>query len=218
MMPVNNGVLSYNMNFILALDIAGTFAFAVSGAFAAMEKKLDPFGVIIIAFVTAIGGGTVRDLLIGDLPVTWLMNEMGIIVIIAAVVLAMLFSTILRRLSNLLFFFDAAGLGLFTLIGIEKGIANGFSPGICIALGTITGCFGGVLRDVLLNNVPLIFQKEIYASACIVGGIIYFLLQYFSVDAAFAQIIMIVLIVTIRLLAVRLKWSLPAVYRFNQSQ
>lgn len=102
------------MNFLFALDIAGTFAFAVSGAFAAMEKKLDPFGVTIIAFVTAIGGGTIRDILIGDLPVSWLTNETGIFVIVGAVVLSLLFSRFLRRLSGVLFFFDAAGLGLFT--------------------------------------------------------------------------------------------------------
>jgi uncharacterized membrane protein YeiH len=112
-----------------------------------------------------------------------------------------------------LLIFDAAGLGLFTLIGIEKGISHNFSPGICIALGTITGSFGGVLRDVLLINVPLIFQKEIYASACILGGSVYFLMVYLSVEIEITQVVVIVLIVTIRLLAVRLKWSLPNSYR-----
>jgi uncharacterized membrane protein YeiH len=201
------------MDFIFILEIAGTFAFAVSGALAAMDKKLDPFGVIIIAFVTAIGGGTIRDVLIGDLPVSWLLNQTGIIVIIVAVIIALLFSAPLRKLSHLLFIFDAAGLGLFTLIGIEKGIAHGFSPGICIALGTITGSFGGVLRDVLLNNVPLIFQKEIYASACIIGGIVYFVLLRFAVDVVFVQLLVIVLIVATRLLAVRFNWSLPTTYK-----
>ena len=201
------------MDFLLALEILGTFAFAVSGAFAAMERKLDPFGVIIISFVTAIGGGTIRDILIGDLPVSWLMNSTGISVIIVSALASLLFTPTLRKLSNLLLIFDAAGLGLFTLIGIEKGITHNFSPGICIALGTITGSFGGVLRDVLLTNVPLIFQKEIYASACILGGSVYFLMIYLSVDIAITQVVVIVLIVTIRLLAVRLKWSLPNSYR-----
>jgi len=201
------------MDFILALEILGTFAFAVSGAFAAMERKLDPFGVIIISFVTAIGGGTIRDILIGDLPVSWLMNSTGISVIIVSALASLLFTPTLRKLSNLLLIFDAAGLGLFTLIGIEKGITHNFSPGICIALGTITGSFGGVLRDVLLTNVPMIFQKEIYASVCILGGSVYFLMIYLSVDIAITQVVVIVLIVTIRLLAVRLKWSLPNSYR-----
>ena len=201
------------MDFLLALEILGTFAFAVSGAFAAMERKLDPFGVIIISFVTAIGGGTIRDILIGDLPVSWLMNSSGISVIIVSALASLLFTPTLRKLSNLLLIFDAAGLGLFTLIGIEKGITHNFSPGICIALGTITGSFGGVLRDVLLTNVPMIFQKEIYASACILGGSVYFLMSYLSVEIAITQVVVIVLIVTIRLLAVRLKWSLPNSYR-----
>ena len=201
------------MDFLLTIEILGTFAFAVSGAFAAMERKLDPFGVIIISFITAIGGGTIRDILIGDLPVSWLMNSTGISVIIVSALASLLFTPTLRKLSNLLLIFDAAGLGLFTLIGIEKGISHNFSPGICIALGTITGSFGGVLRDVLLINVPLIFQKEIYASACILGGSVYFLMIYLSVDIAITQVVVIVLIVTIRLLAVRLKWSLPNSYR-----
>jgi len=201
------------MDFLLAIEILGTFAFAVSGAFAAMERKLDPFGVIIISFVTAIGGGTIRDILIGDLPVSWLMNSSGISVIIISALASLLFTPTLRKLSNLLLIFDAAGLGLFTLIGIEKGITHNFSPGICIALGTITGSFGGVLRDVLLTNVPMIFQKEIYASACILGGSVYFLMSYLSVEIAITQVVVIVLIVTIRLLAVRLKWSLPNSYR-----
>ena len=201
------------MDFLLTIEILGTFAFAVSGAFAAMERKLDPFGVIIISFVTAIGGGTIRDILIGDLPVSWLMNSTGISVIIVSALASLLFTPTLRKLSNLLLIFDAAGLGLFTLIGIEKGISHNFSPGICIALGTITGSFGGVLRDVLLTNVPMIFQKEIYASACILGGSVYFLMVYLSVEIEITQVVVIVLIVTIRLLAVRLKWSLPNSYR-----
>jgi len=201
------------MDFLLTIEILGTFAFAVSGAFAAMERKLDPFGVIIISFITAIGGGTIRDILIGDLPVSWLRNSTGISVIIVSALASLLFTPTLRKLSNLLLIFDAAGLGLFTLIGIEKGISHNFSPGICIALGTITGSFGGVLRDVLLINVPLIFQKEIYASACILGGSVYFLMVYLSVEIEITQVVVIVLIVTIRLLAVRLKWSLPNSYR-----
>src|SRR5687767_10639469 len=151
-----------HVSFIHVIDLLGTFSFAAAGSFAAMEKKLDPFGVLIIAFVTAIGGGTIRDVLIGDLPVNWLTNTEGITVIIGAAALSLFFGTYLKKLNSLLFLFDALGLGLFTLIGIQKGIEYQLSSGICVALGTITGCFGGVLRDVLLNNVPLIFQKEIY--------------------------------------------------------
>ena len=167
--------------FLEIIDILGTFSFAVSGAFFAMEKRLDPFGVLIIAFVTAIGGGTLRDLLIGDLPVAWLTNEIITIVIFVAAIGTMLFDNIIKKFNRTLFLFDALGLGLFTLVGIEKGIQLDLSIGICVALGTITASFGGVLRDVLLNQVPLIFRKEIYASASIIGGLFYFLLIHFNI-------------------------------------
>ncbi len=199
-------------NFLYIIDILGTFAFAVAGAFSAMEKKLDPFGVLVLAFVTAIGGGTLRDILIGNLPVGWLRNETATIVIFVSAIAAMFFSRYLKQFTTTLFLFDAMGLGLFTIIGLEMGLSNDFSPGICIALGTITACFGGVIRDVFLNNVPLLFRKEIYAMACIAGGLLYFLLQYFGVESNFSRILCIVAIFTIRVLAFRFKWSLPAFY------
>jgi len=197
------------MSFLSIIDILGTFAFAVSGAFFAMEKKLDPFGVLIIAFATAIGGGTLRDLLIGDLPVVWLRSEIISIVIFIAAIGSMLFKNVIKKFNRTLFLFDALGLGLFTLVGIEKGIQLGLSSGICIALGTITASFGGVLRDVLLNQVPLIFRKEIYALASITGGLVYLLLSNLSVNPDLGKIICILLIVSIRIIAVRYTLSLP---------
>ncbi|HEX2534206.1 MAG TPA: TRIC cation channel family protein, partial [Chitinophagaceae bacterium] len=128
------------------IDILGTFAFAVSGAFSAMERRLDPFGVLIISFVTAIGGGSLRDILVGNLPVAWLHNELAIYLIFTSAVLAMLFGRYIRKWGSALFLFDALGLGLFTVAGIEIGIRFGLSATVCIALGTITACFGGVLR------------------------------------------------------------------------
>ena len=198
--------------FLLIIDILGTFAFAVSGAFLAMEKKLDPFGVLVLSFVTAIGGGTLRDILIGNLPVSWLQNETASIVIFSSAIATMLFGRYLKKLAITLFLFDALGLGLFTIIGIELGVEKGFSTGICIALGTITACFGGVVRDVLLNNIPLLFRKEIYALACIAGGLFYFLLKEMRFDAALSKILCILIIFTVRVLAVRYKWSLPQFY------
>ena len=199
-------------NFLFIIDILGTFAFAAAGAFSAMEKRLDPFGVLILSFVTAIGGGTLRDILIGNLPVGWLRNETATIVIFASAIAAMFFSRYLKQFTTTLFVFDALGLGLFTIIGLELGIAKDFSPGICIALGTITACFGGVIRDVLLNNVPLLFRKEIYAMACIAGGLLYFLFDYLQMDNNMARIICIIAIFTIRVLAFRYKLSLPIFY------
>ncbi|HTD39155.1 MAG TPA: trimeric intracellular cation channel family protein [Mucilaginibacter sp.] len=201
-----------HLNFISIIDILGTFSFAAAGAFAAMEKKLDPFGVLIISFATAIGGGTIRDLLIGDFPVAWLKNMTAVWVIIAGFLAALFFGSYLKKLDKMLFIFDALGLGLFTMIGIQKGIDHGLNIGICIMLGTITGCFGGVLRDVLLNNVPLIFQKEIYALASIIGGAIFFLLLNLYIDQNLAYILGIIIVFIIRVLAVRFNWSLPKFY------
>ncbi len=200
-------------NFLYIIDILGTFSFAVSGAFLAMEKKLDPFGVLVLAFVTAIGGGTLRDMMIGNLPVSWLTNSTATIVIFASAVVTMFFGRYLKHLTTTLFLFDALGLGLFTVVGIKLGIAKDFSAGVCITLGTITACFGGVVRDVLLNNIPLLFRKEIYALACILGGLLYFLLRYLKMDADLVTIICILVIFLIRVVAVRYNLSLPAFYR-----
>ena len=201
------------MSFLSIIDILGTFAFAVSGAFSAIEKKLDPFGVIILSFVTTIGGGTLRDLLIGDTPVRWLRSGTTTLVIIVAAVATIFFGKFLKRFSITLFLFDAFGLGLFTLIGVQKGLQMEFSTGICVALGTITGSFGGVIRDVLLNNVPLVFRKEIYASASILGGILYLLLLKVDMFSPFASIISIMFIVALRIIVVRYKLALPDMYR-----
>ena len=199
-------------HFLHIIDILGTIAFAVSGAFLAMEKKLDPSGVLVLAFVTAIGGGTLRDILIGNLPVSWLRNETASIVIFSAAVVTMLFGRYLKKFTTTLFLFDALGLGLFTLVGIKLGIEKDFSVGICITLGTITACFGGVVRDVLLNNIPLLFRKEIYAMACIAGGAVYFLLREMNIDPDLSTILGILIIFVIRIIAVRYKLFLPQFY------
>jgi uncharacterized membrane protein YeiH len=144
--------------------------------------------------------------------VAWLTNETATIVIFASAISAMLFSHYLKQFTTALFLFDAMGLGLFTIIGLEMGLSKDFSPGICIALGTITACFGGVIRDVLLNNVPLLFRKEIYAMACIVGGTLYFLLEWLKVESNLARVICIIVIFTTRVIAYRFKLSLPGFY------
>lgn len=200
------------MDFLYLIDILGTFAFAVSGAFFAMEKKLDPFGVLILSFITAIGGGTLRDIMIGDLPVGWLRNPTATIVIFSSAIASMFFGSFIRKFNMILFVFDALGLGLFTFIGIEKGIQMSFSIGVSIALGTITACFGGVIRDVILNTVPLVFRKEIYALASIIGGLLYFLFLKFNIDNDLAKIVCILVIFVIRIIAVRFHLGLPRFY------
>ncbi|TKB96495.1 trimeric intracellular cation channel family protein [Pedobacter cryotolerans] len=192
-----------------AIEILGTISFAISGTFAAMQKRLDPFGVLIIAFVTSIGGGTVRDLLLGDTPVAWMRNVNYCLLILVTSMLTMFFKTQIKKFKVTLFLFDSLGLGLFTLVGVQKGIVFGLEPGICVALGTITGCFGGIIRDTLLNTIPLIFRKEIYATACILGGILYFALLYFNLKADVAKILVIAFITTLRIVVVKYKLALP---------
>lgn len=193
------------------IDIAGTVAFSIAGAFAAMEKKLDVFGIFIIAFVTAFGGGTLRDVLIGEVPVRWMLDISPGAIVLLSTIAAMLFTKAKKNFHKILLLFDSIGLGFFTVLGIQTGIALGFHPAICISLGTITACFGGVIRDILLNNIPLIFQKEIYATTCIFGGIIYFLVQKMAIPKIPLEAICIMSIVLLRLLAVKFNWKLPVV-------
>lgn len=205
-------------NFNLTIEILGTIAFAMSGAFAAMERRFDPFGVLIIAFITSVGGGTIRDLLLQK-QTFWMTNISICAVIFFATMLAFLFKYFNRSFRVTLFIFDSLGLGLFTIIGVQKGIHAELHPAICITLGTITGCFGGVLRDILLNRIPLIFRKEIYATPCIVGGALFLWLSKWStLSYASIQISTIALIVTIRTLAVYYKWAFPKFYIRNHNE
>lgn len=199
--------------FIQTIDILGTIAFAISGVLVAMNKRMDPFGVFIIAFVTAVGGGTLRDLLIGFTPVFWMMDMTFIYVITAAAFTAIVFRNQIKHLRKSLFLFDTIGIGLYTVIGIEKGLNAGLHPIICIALGTMSACFGGVIRDILCNEIPVIFRKEVYATACIFGGITYFILRQFIVDQNLIFVIALSVVITARLLAVIFKISLPTIYR-----
>lgn len=192
--------------------ICGTFSYAVSGAFAAMQKRLDAFGVIIVAFVTAVGGGTLRDLVIGDTPVFWIKEPSYTFVIVVAALLSMFFWKNVKRFKKTLFLFDTLGLGFFTILGIQKGLAHNLDPGSCILLGTFTGCFGGIARDMLINNIPIIFRKEIYATACILGGAFYFVLDALNVGNSISELLAISLIVVIRIVAVRKQLVLPRFY------
>lgn len=197
------------INTMEAIEILGTISFAISGTFAAMQKRLDPFGVLIIAFVTSVGGGTVRDLLLGDTPVAWMRDVNFCLLILLTSIATIFFKTHIKKFKITLFLFDSLGLGLFTMLGIQKGIVFGLGPGICIALGTITGCFGGIIRDTLLNTIPLVFRKEIYATVCIMGGLLYFLLLYFNTKEDLAKIVVIAFIFLFRIIVVKYKLTLP---------
>jgi uncharacterized membrane protein YeiH len=200
------------LSFLEIIDIMGVAAFSISGVYAAMEKRLDIFGVLIIAFVTAMGGGTIRDLVLGNTPLFWLTDKHFGWIVFASAITAVFFRSVLRNFNKTLLVFDSLGLGLFTVVGIQVASRYGLSAVACIALGTITGCFGGILRDVLLNKIPIIFEKEIYASACIIGGVVYFLLLKTSLNKEIIDIVSISIVTIIRLLAVRFDLRLPGLY------
>ncbi len=199
------------MSLYLVIDILGTVAFAISGVLTAMHKRLDLFGIFIIAFVTSVGGGTLRDLLL-NVNIVWMHNMTYVYVIFSSAVFAILFRNKLNYFRRTLFLFDTIGIALFTIVGIEKGVQLGLHPIICISLGTISACFGGVIRDILCNEIPIIFRKEIYATACILGGIFYFLLELTPLDPNWVVIISGSVVISMRLLAVKFKLSLPSVY------
>ena len=199
------------MSLLLWVDLLGTVSFAISGVLTAMKKGMDPFGIFIIAFVTAVGGGTLRDLLM-NAPVFWMSDLMYIYVIAASAVVAVVFRAQLSYLRRSLFLFDTIGIALYTLVGIQKGIAADFHPVICVTLGTLSACFGGVIRDILCNEIPIIFRKEIYATACIAGGAVFFIAEYSGLPAWLQFTLATGVIITIRLVAVIFKLSLPSFY------
>lgn len=203
------------MEYTFILDILGVVAFSISGVLSSLKKKMDAFGILIIAFVTSVGGGTLRDVLL-DAPVMWMQNIYYVYVIIVTTFLAVIFRKKLFYLRKSLFLFDTLGIGLYTVAGVEKGIAEGFSPIICIALGTMSACFGGVIRDILCNEIPQIFKKEIYATACILGGFSYFIFLKLNLPISLIFIFSGLVVIIVRLSAVIFKLSLPSVYKKNE--
>ncbi len=201
------------MTIFALLDYIGTLVFAISGALAAMRHRFDPFGVLILATVTAVGGGSLRDVVIGRTPVGWMQDINYAYLIMAGTVIALVFRTYLVYVRRTMFLFDAIGLGLFTIIGVEIGLAAELHPIICILLGTLSASFGGVIRDILANEVPLIFHKEIYASISLLGGALFLLLQKTTLPSDWIYILTSGLVVILRILAVRYNWVLPKMYR-----
>ncbi|NNC71130.1 MAG: trimeric intracellular cation channel family protein [Flavobacteriaceae bacterium] len=197
------------MDIFYVLDLLGTASFAISGTLVAMNKRLDPFGVFIIAFVTAVGGGTLRDILIGRTPVVWMQDLNYVYAIMIATIFAILIRKKINYLNKSLFLFDTIGLGIFTIIGTEIGIFHDLHPIISIALGTMTATFGGVIRDILCNEIPVVFRKEIYASACIIGAAIFIILQNLEVSTYLIYSLTTLIIIGIRLIAVKFQLSLP---------
>ncbi len=193
------------------IEFLGTFAFAISGIRHAAAKHFDWFGGYVCGFAVAIGGGTIRDVMLGKTPF-WMTSSLYVICTALALLFVIVFSKHLRRLDNAWFAFDTLGLALFTIAGLQKTLECGHSYWLAIIMGCITGAAGGVMRDVMLNNVPVIFHKEIYAVASIGGGLIYWLLTIMGVNVNITTIVTFAFITVIRFLAVKYHISLPVLH------
>ncbi len=192
------------------LDLIGTFVFAISGALAAWDKKMyhDIFGVSFTAFVTSIGGGTMRDLILGVRPV-WVGDVNYIVAIALGVLVTVLFRARLLRFRRSIFIFDTLGIGFYTVIGLQKALFYGVHPWASVILGMISAIFGGVIRDMMVNEIPLIFSRQVYATACLAGAALYIGLRHLGVDEDWNMVASILLVITVRLTALKKGWSLP---------
>ena len=196
------------MDFITIIDYLGTFAFAISGIRLAAAKSFDLFGAYVVGFVTAVGGGTLRDLML-DVTPFWMEQPSYVIITALALVFVAIFRKQVVRLDNTFFIFDAIGIGLFTVVGLEKSIAAGYPVWVNIIMGAITGAAGGMFRDIFINEVPLIFRKDIYALACVGGGVAYYICLWLGCSHIVVQVTAAVAVILIRVLSVKFGICLP---------
>lgn len=197
------------MDFITIIDYIGTFAFAISGIRLAAAKNFDLFGAYVVGFVTAVGGGTLRDLMLDATPF-WMEQPSYVIITALALIFVLVFRKHVVRLDNTFFIFDAIGIGLFTVVGVERSLDAGYPVWVNIIMGAITGAAGGMFRDIFINEVPLIFRKDIYALACVGGGVAYYLCLWSGCSHIFTQIAAAISVILIRILSVRFGISLPS--------
>lgn len=197
---------------IFIIEILGTIAFAISGIRLAAAKDFDWFGAYVIGLVTAIGGGTVRDVLL-DIPVFWMQSWMYLAVTGLSLATVIIFRKALVGGMKTLFIFDAIGLALFVVVGIEKTLATAYPMWVAIVMGIITGSFGGITRDILINVEPLFFRKDIYATACLAGGVAYWWVSLIpGVAQWLPQMSCAVTVIGLRLAAYHFNWSLPILH------
>ncbi len=194
--------------FLTIIEILGTAAFAISGIRLASAKKFDWFGAYVVGLVTAIGGGTIRDVMLGITPF-WMLDGIYLAVTALSLFLVIIFGKYLIRLQNTFFIFDTIGLALFVVVGIQKSLVLDFPFWVAIVMGTITGSAGGILRDIFINEEPLIFRKDIYAMACVIGGLFYWACHTVKLDEVSTQIISAGSVILVRIIAVKYHLSLP---------
>lgn len=194
------------------IDLLGTLVFATSGALAASDKNMyrDIFGVTFTGFVTAVGGGTLRDMILGTRPV-WVADGNYLIAITIGVLIAIFFKYYILKYRRTFFLFDTLGIALYTVVGVQKSLEHDVSPLAAIIMGMFSAVMGGVIRDTLINEIPLIFRKEIYATACLFGAAVFVLLRIFNVDDNINSFISVLAIILIRTLAVKYRYTLPKV-------
>jgi uncharacterized membrane protein YeiH len=200
-----------NLQYIF--ELLGTFFFAISGSLAIQDDHDDLFGAGFMGFVTAIGGGTLRDIMLGSYPLVWIGDINFLYAILAGVITAYFFFRFLVRLPKTFFFFDALGISFFTILGVEKAISLNFRPEIAAIMGMFTAVMGGVIRDVLTNETPVLFRREIYATACLAGAILYLTLYDAGISRNANLIISASTIFLIRTVAIRYKIVLPSFRR-----
>lgn len=194
--------------FLTAIEVVGTIAFAISGIRLAAARNFDWFGAYIIGLVTAIGGGTLRDVLL-DIPVFWMQTPLYLLVTGISLAITIVFRRTLVDFNRSLYIFDAIGLALFVVIGIQKSLMTGYPFWVAIVMGVITGSFGGVIRDILINIEPLFFRKDIYATACIAGGLVYWIIYLLGGSDLLQQSACAVTVIGLRLCAIHYNWALP---------
>ncbi|HNF49130.1 MAG TPA: trimeric intracellular cation channel family protein [Chitinophagales bacterium] len=199
------------MSLIYIIDLLGTFVFTISGALAASDKEHhhDLFSVFFTGFITAIGGGTIRDIILGAYPVCWIADGNYLLAVFAGVLFTLLTRKHIIRMSRTLSLFDTLGMAIYVIMGVEKSLSLHVSVYAAVILGMISGIFGGVTRDTLLNNIPMIFRKELYATPCLLGALLYVLLLKAGMEAQVNFIVSVLFIFIFRILAVKYKWSLP---------
>ncbi len=192
------------------LELIGTTFFAMSGAIVANKKsRPDWFGVTFISFITSIGGGSIRDILLGCYPLVWIKDINIMYAIMLGVILTSLFYNRILKMRKMMFLFDTLGVAMFTIIGTEKAMNFGVNPVIAAIMGMFSAVMGGVLRDVLTNEIPILFRKELYSSLCLIGATFYLILDFFNINRSTDFILSILLILSLRIGAVRYDWAFP---------
>lgn len=200
------------MSLLDFVTYAGIFVFGITGAFKARTYRMDIFGAVVLAFVTAYGGGTLRDLLIGIRPVNWVNDYIALVLVFAATSITFLFKLDFRGFRHIIFYTDALGIGLFTIAGIQKCLAADINAVYAVIMGVVSATFGGLIADILCNAVPALLKRgELYATACLIGGVVYITMQYFNLPYKFNFLFAVCLIVAIRIYSKRKRLSLPEI-------